>query len=317
MSFHKSDRAEYIRSGNKLREETLKSLAEYFQSIHDARVSNGSLQRKRDKQICQSTRREMRQELEQGYHKKMRCYMHSRDKRQHTYDERGHDKNSNQVGSSHGRYKHRRPKKDSRGDRKSSSTQNDRDFKPCHVHGAESKHTYNECQQNPKNTGATNKSSYYVKRRSHDTHYHDSCRLSSDDESPSEHGTPAPSDGEVSATLSIGSRSATNFHVDTSYHIPKRRRLVKATDVGHKSPEHKTLVEPDLGMTEKCPKENTSPGKFRSSNSDGDLTVGRMSIYDDDVINDDVTACYQEFGGDKYGLSIHDKETDDAFGFAN
>ncbi len=34
MSFHKSKRAKYIRSGNKLSDETLKSLAEYFQSIH-------------------------------------------------------------------------------------------------------------------------------------------------------------------------------------------------------------------------------------------------------------------------------------------
>jgi hypothetical protein len=41
---------------------------------------------------------------------------------------------------------------------------NDKDFKPCHVHGAESKHSYDECRHNPKNLSTTNKSSYYVKK---------------------------------------------------------------------------------------------------------------------------------------------------------
>ena len=27
---------------------------------------------------------------------------------------------------------------------------NDKDFKPCHGHGAESKHSYDECKRNPK-----------------------------------------------------------------------------------------------------------------------------------------------------------------------
>ena len=39
MTFHRTDRVEYIRSGRKLREETLKSLAEYFKSIYDSRLS--------------------------------------------------------------------------------------------------------------------------------------------------------------------------------------------------------------------------------------------------------------------------------------
>ena len=45
MTFHRSDRAEYVLSGCKLHEETLKSLSEYFESIYDSRFSEGLVPR--------------------------------------------------------------------------------------------------------------------------------------------------------------------------------------------------------------------------------------------------------------------------------
>ena len=36
MTFHRSDQAEYVRSGRKLRKETLKLLTEYFELIYDS-----------------------------------------------------------------------------------------------------------------------------------------------------------------------------------------------------------------------------------------------------------------------------------------
>ncbi len=80
MSFHKSDRAEFVCSGNKLNGETLQTLTEYFQGIQDVKISDGSLQQKREDQIRQSTRREMHGELEKRFHDKMSHYTHSRDK---------------------------------------------------------------------------------------------------------------------------------------------------------------------------------------------------------------------------------------------
>jgi hypothetical protein len=129
-------------------------------------------------------------------------------------------------------------------------TRNDKYFKPCHVHGAESKHSYDECSCNPKNVSATNKSNYYVKKCEHDAHYNDNRRLSCGDESPSECDTPVPSDGEVDNKSSDDSRSALNYHLETFYQTHKKRRLVEAADVGHKSPaskNRKSLVEPDSG----------------------------------------------------------------------
>ena len=82
------------------------------------------------------------------------------------------------------------PEKDSRGDCKAPSKQDDKDFRPCHVHGAESKHSYDECRNNPKNASAKDKSTNYVKKRGDDAHYVDNQRLSSGEESPSEYETP-------------------------------------------------------------------------------------------------------------------------------
>ena len=38
MTFHKTDRIEYVRSGRKLREETLQTRTEYFKSIYNTRM---------------------------------------------------------------------------------------------------------------------------------------------------------------------------------------------------------------------------------------------------------------------------------------
>jgi hypothetical protein len=92
-----------------------------------------------DDQICQSTRCEMRGELEKWNHDKMSRYTYSRDKRQNRYNKRRCDNNSKRVASTKNCewYNSHRPKKDSHGDCKAPLTQNDKDFKPCLVHGAE------------------------------------------------------------------------------------------------------------------------------------------------------------------------------------
>ncbi len=46
MTFHRLDRAEYVRSGRKLREESLKLLPEYFEMIYDSCLSEGLVPRR-------------------------------------------------------------------------------------------------------------------------------------------------------------------------------------------------------------------------------------------------------------------------------
>ncbi len=98
------------------------------------------------------------------------------------------------------------PKKDSCGDRKAPTTRNDKDFKPCHVQGAESEHSNDECKRNKKNANVTNKSTTLKKRR-HDAHLYGNRRRSSGDEPPSEYDTSVPSDGEVNDKSSNDKKS--------------------------------------------------------------------------------------------------------------
>ncbi len=59
MTFHKSDRTEYMQSGQKLCNKTLQNLVEYFQLIHETRKNNGSLQYHQVKKICAEAKHEM------------------------------------------------------------------------------------------------------------------------------------------------------------------------------------------------------------------------------------------------------------------
>ncbi len=67
MSFHKEDRAKYVKSGRHLSYETLESAIEYFENIFNLQVADGSLAKKRERQIEQCVRREMRHELPKRY----------------------------------------------------------------------------------------------------------------------------------------------------------------------------------------------------------------------------------------------------------
>jgi hypothetical protein len=51
MTFHKNDRSEYVRSGRQLEDETIVSLAEYFERLFNAHLLNGTLVKKREEQI--------------------------------------------------------------------------------------------------------------------------------------------------------------------------------------------------------------------------------------------------------------------------
>ena len=69
--------------------------------------------------------------------------------------------------------------------------------KPCHVHGDNANHTYEECRNNPKNRkSSSGNRDNNNRKRNHDVHYHDESYLSSQDESPDDHHTPEPSDDE-------------------------------------------------------------------------------------------------------------------------
>ncbi len=79
MSFHCSDRTEYVHSGRKLNDETLQTLAEYFKSILLAQFGNGSIQWKHDNQLRAAAKRKLHRELEERYRHKLKKLAASQD----------------------------------------------------------------------------------------------------------------------------------------------------------------------------------------------------------------------------------------------
>ncbi len=78
MTFHRTDRAEYICSGRKLCKETLKSLTEYFESIYYSRLSEGLVPRCQLDKIRADAKRKMRHELWERYDCKLRHFLEQR-----------------------------------------------------------------------------------------------------------------------------------------------------------------------------------------------------------------------------------------------
>jgi hypothetical protein len=78
MAFHKTDRAEYVRSGRKLHGETLQTLAKYFESIYDTRMNDGHYRRMQVEKVRFDAKRKMRHELEQRYARKLKHFTSER-----------------------------------------------------------------------------------------------------------------------------------------------------------------------------------------------------------------------------------------------
>ena len=51
MSFHQEDRNRYLESGRRLCNETLVTVSKYFDNIYNSQMADGSLTKKREKQI--------------------------------------------------------------------------------------------------------------------------------------------------------------------------------------------------------------------------------------------------------------------------
>ncbi len=180
MTFHRRDRAEYLRSGRKLCDETLASLAAYFESGFDARVADGKLRKLRNNQVRVQARNEYRHELQARYHNKLKLLANNR-KREHSW------RHNDRDGGSHGgklrerpTYRERKPDARGHGERKTAHEQAAK--KPCHVHGPESKHLYDESCTNLKNQRSANNN--YYNKRAHDAHYNDEREHESGTDSP-------------------------------------------------------------------------------------------------------------------------------------
>jgi hypothetical protein len=242
---------------------------------------------KYDKQLCLAAKRKLCHELEEHYREKLTRLLESQERysKCRWHDEQGGRSTCNGRPTHYGdccRFEACcSGYKDSRRDGK--PPPKDGKFnRPCHLHGANSKHSYDKCRQNPKNQAHANNSNNYIKKCTQDVHYHHSRRHGSDNEPLVSCTSPALSNGELSVNESSKNCTLENYHLD-SFHIPKKR---KVGNVGHKSPENNALVEAGIPQ-----------------NLD--------AIFNNDVTVDLFLKAFQE----DHGLSMQD--TNDAFKFKN
>jgi len=229
MTFHKSERDQFIMSGRRLAEETIESVTEYFESLYNVKKSSGKLQ----KQLEQRDHRrdEARGSIKSKYDDKLRSMADERrTSRSRTYrDNRNCDRGY--KTSRHSEHKC---------DKSERKAPPEFTGKPCHVHGDKARHTYEDCRDNPKNrkSSGSNRDDNN-RKRSYDVHHHDERYLSSQDESPEEHCTPEPSDDEGMLSVSSGEshREEENYHVDT-VKVPRKKRKVS---VARRSASRKNL----------------------------------------------------------------------------
>ena len=174
MTFHRTDRAEYVCCGRKLREETLKLLAEYFELIYDSCLSEGLVPCRQLDKIQADAKREMRHELRERYDRKLSHFSEQR----RTNRSRSVRRNNGRCRRDYGKRREdeQRPQ-DTRG-KKGLPSREDKGFKPCHMHGEYAKHSYKECRANPRNQtnkAHDNNNNKHARPR-HESHYHhDAC----------------------------------------------------------------------------------------------------------------------------------------------
>ncbi len=219
MSFYKEDRAKYIESGWRLSNEMLESVAEYFKKIFNLQVADGSLAKKRERQIEQHVRCKMCHELCKQYNEKVGLVTeqrhggdgcHSRqDSKYHCHDYKWQDCSDS---GRHANYN----KHDKKWENKTPSDCGDKVFKPCLVHRPKSKHTSEECHKNPKN----DKRQLQDKTRHYEAHHNNTCYTSNDDESHLSTDTPVPSEDPASA-----SSKSKKTHEDENHHLHVAKKM--------------------------------------------------------------------------------------------
>ncbi len=283
MSFHKEDRAKYVESGRHLFEETLEYLAKYFENIFNTQVADGSLAKKRKRQIEQRVRRKMRHKLCKRHDEKV-CHVtewrYGGDNRRNKWSEKYHCPNFKWQDHSNSDRCDTYDKRNKKQDDKIPAECDKKAFKPCSVHGPKSKHTSEECHKNPRNT----KRQSYDRKRSHEVHHNDARYTSKDDESRSSTDAPAPSEDPASAS------SGSEEHEDENYHLQASKRMKASGHVSCKSDYPRQQCESQKGHKEK--EGEKSPPTFLDNDLDFiDTVLMGLDSINNAVLNghDDVT----------------------------
>ena len=284
MSFHQEDRTRYLESRQRLCDETLETIAKYFDNIYN---SHGLLTKKREKQIKFCAKRKLRHKITKRYNDKIRNLANQRYGR----DDRRHERSYSHHQNYDKKYIHRNhndhcghnhPYKRDNKDCKSLPESEDKAFKPCHLHGSKSQHSFEKCFKNPKNQDKKS----YDKKRPYEAHHNGKHHASKDEESRASVDSPPPSDNH--ALLSEDKEQ----HKEEQYHVHFEKKMKVGSQVAH-VPRKKKSIESIVNTTLKktCPTFLDNDLDLRSdldlgNDSEDSVLMGLDSLMAlDDVMN--------------------------------
>ena len=257
MSFHQEDRNRYLESGRRLCDETLATVSEYFDAIYNSQMADGSLTKKREKQIEFRAKRELRHDMAKRYNDKIRHFANQRYGREERHKERGNshrrvfDKSRSYRRDD--RDKSRHFKRDDGRNHKAPPKREDKVFEgtPCHIHGPKSQHSFDKCFKNPKNQDKN----FHDKKRNHEAHHNDEQEPEDDEGSYSSRASPPASDSAVSSSA-VEEQEEEQYHVHFDKnakrgsfgmaHVPRKRKSVKTPVSTTLKRKAKTFLDDDL-----------------------------------------------------------------------
>ena len=230
MSFYQEDSTRYLESGRRLCGKKLETIAKYFKNIFNLQVADGSLTKKRGKQIKFCARRKLHHKMAKRYNDKIpnlanQRYRHDNHRYECSYS---HHQNNNKkyICCNHNNHcSHNHHYKCDNKDRKSLTKCDSKAFKPFHLHGPKSQHTFKKFFKNPKNQ---DKKSYsYDKKCAYKAHHTDKCHTSKDKESRTSMNLPAPSNSHISPS------EVEQHKEDKQYHLHFKKKLNVGSHVAH------------------------------------------------------------------------------------
>ena len=277
MTYHRADRAEYVKSGKKLADETIETLSAYFQSLFAQRKIDGTLERheverlrnrakrtlandireKREARRSNHARRETR-ERERGR------YDGSRSHRRGSDDRRNDDRRRTAYGRSgrdgRGRYNNqpKRGDRDGGGDRERRRDGDDRgttpEKKPWKKNGDDKKDRRDDRDR----------------RKKIEAHHADSRYTSSDDESKNDDENTDVDDDDVSRSTASSDAGDDNFAVAIETPAKNATKAKRGSAVAEKEVIAARKRKPDAVKVPRKAKRTKSNKKIVESDSDED-----------------------------------------------
>ena len=237
MSFHQEDHNGSLESGQCLCDETLATVAKYFNNIFNSQMADGSLTKKREKQIEFRAKCKLRHEMAKRYNDKIRHFANQRYGRDDRRHERGHSRHQAFDKSRPYKCKDRDKSHYRRDDRthKTLPKRKDKAFEgqPCHIHGPKSQHSFDKCYKNPRN-----QDKYFSdKKRSHEMHHNNKHKAIKDKESRASMDSPPASNSPALHLEDKEQCDEEQYHVQFDRNVkegacmaqvPRKRKSVKS-----------------------------------------------------------------------------------------